>query len=177
MTSIARFLSLSTVTNRLSTRKLDEPSNVKKLLRAHLHDTVLAYDCSFWCIRLTHQSSSGSAATLVSKPNTWNVPMRQHYIPQDEQLHTTIISCKWVLCVTIKVCSLLNLVYLVKLDWLVSHKASQISFLAKSSSREYHWGLQTLRTCQAWPIKEEEICELVEDKRSFFRAYSLACRR
>ena len=31
------------------------PNQVKlKLLRVHLHDTIVVKDCSFWCIRLTH---------------------------------------------------------------------------------------------------------------------------
>ena len=34
-------------------------------------------------------------ATLASELKAGIVPFTQHYMPQDEQSYTTIVSCKW----------------------------------------------------------------------------------
>ena len=110
---VRKFPSLSETRNNFFTREksVSSEGNLERLYhaftsigkisirtKAHLHDMIWPRIRLFV---LTHPinslESSGRIATLASESNAGTMPLRQHYISQDEQLYRTVVSCKWAL--------------------------------------------------------------------------------
>ena len=58
--------------------------------------TIVVYDCSFSCIRLTNQRFLDVLQLNSERIQRRNCTFRQHNIPRDEN-HVKIVPCKWTL--------------------------------------------------------------------------------